>query len=121
MNDVDKVIASVIAMAHLSISLGHFRSDYKSQIYYTILFTYPRVSLSVCPVRFLNVNVSSFHMPLLNICMSCYLQVGQSVVYLLVHKCESLSICLSNIYLCPSVCTLNCKSLHYELHPYFYL
>jgi hypothetical protein len=34
MNDVDKVIASVIATAHLSISLGHFRSDYKLQIYY---------------------------------------------------------------------------------------
>jgi hypothetical protein len=34
MNDVDKVIASVITTAHLSFSLGHFRSDYKSQIYY---------------------------------------------------------------------------------------
>ena len=39
MNDVDKVIASVIATAHLSISLGHFRSDFKSQIYYNFTTT----------------------------------------------------------------------------------
>ncbi len=34
MNDVDKVIASAITMAHLSFSLRHFGSDDKSQIYY---------------------------------------------------------------------------------------
>jgi hypothetical protein len=33
-NDVNKVIASVIATAHLSFSSGHLRSDYKSQICY---------------------------------------------------------------------------------------
>jgi hypothetical protein len=34
MNDVDKVIAPTTAMAPLSFSLGTFRSDYKSQLYY---------------------------------------------------------------------------------------
>jgi hypothetical protein len=33
-NDVNKVIASTIATAHLFFSLRHFRADDKSQIYY---------------------------------------------------------------------------------------
>ncbi len=33
MNGVDKVIASAVAMTHLTFSLRTFRSDYKSQIY----------------------------------------------------------------------------------------
>jgi hypothetical protein len=37
MNDVNKVITSAITMTHLSFSLGHFRSNYKSQIYYSII------------------------------------------------------------------------------------
>jgi hypothetical protein len=37
MNDVNKVITSAIAMAHLAFSLGHFRSNYKLQIYFIML------------------------------------------------------------------------------------